>query len=266
MVGSKVVFVGPNGPAGEDVRVEPSFSAPVVLSGEFLWVGGGPDGTAYLQPSPRPVSDDRSQWESVILVLPPGAKTPDTVARAPWKTIGGGSHYADFSAPAWPKLTVALAGRRLAIGGDIDLYRIVFLDEEGRPVRQLCRDAGPLPIADREFGEGAERIRPELVEAARSAPRPDRPAAFGRIVLGADGRVWVHRERVGIADMAVHGPPGGEWDIFTEDGRYLGAVRVPDRTHLMAAAGDTVWAFEVGDLGETWVVQYRLETTEPRAE
>lgn len=76
----------------------------------------------------------------------------------------------------------------------------------------------------------------------------------------------MHRERLGVADRAIHGPPGGEWDVFAEDGRYLGAVRVPERTHLMAAAGDAVWAFEFGELDEAWVVQYRLETTEPRAD
>jgi len=266
VVGSKVVFVGPDGAAGEDLRVEPSFSAPVVMSGEFTWAGVRPDGAAYLQPALRPSDDDPSVLESVILALQPGATAPDTVARARWKTIGGDSPYAGFAAPGWPTLTAALTGRRIAIGGDVDLYRIVLLDETGRPVRQLCRDAAPTPITDREFGDGVDGVRLELIRAARSAPRPDRPAAFGRIVLGTEGRVWVHRERIGVAEMAVYGPAGGEWDVFAEDGRYLGAVRVPERAHLMAAAGDAVWAFEFGELDETWVVQYRLETTEPRAD
>ena len=35
-------------------------------------------------------------------------------------------------------------------------------------------------------------------------------------------------------------------------------VRAPENARLQAALGDTVWAYEMGELDETWVVAYEL--------
>lgn len=88
--------------------------------------------------------------------------------------------------------------------------------------------------------------------------------SFGRLVLDADGRLWVQRERpqLGVPMAELYGMPGAEHDVFDADGRYLGTVRLPDGARLQAVRADTVYAFEIGDLGETWVVALEMNRTE----
>jgi hypothetical protein len=150
----------------------------------------------------------------------------------------------------------------LATGGEDGAYRVVIHDDEGRPARQICRDAPALPLSAEEAGRGEvpEAMR-DLAAALRDAPRPDAIAPYGRIFLDADGRLWVQRERPNPFDGAdaMLGVAGARYDIFDDEGRYLGELRAPPRARLQAALGDTVWAFEVGELEETSVVAYRVE-------
>lgn len=258
----KVAYVGADGPVGEDLRVEPSFTVPVVNSGQFDWAALRADGTVYLQPAAVSMTSGASQRDdvSLVLALAPGASVVDTVARGTWVPIGGDGPFANWHAPGWPRLTAALGGGRVAAGGDVAEYRIVIHDAGERGPVQICRDARPLPMNDHELGRDLGPELRELADALRDARRPDTPAAFGRLVLGTHGRLWVQRERAGPADPAIYGPAGGEWDVFDPDGRYLGAVQSPEPAHLMAARGDTVWALEFGDFDEAWLVAYRLET------
>ncbi len=104
-------------------------------------------------------------------------------------------------------------------------------------------------------------MEPEaLAEALREAGPPETPASFGRLVLDADGRLWVQRERPrpGVDRAELYGMPGAEHDVFDAAGRYLGTVRLPEGARLQTARGDTVYAFEIGDMGETWVVAYAM--------
>jgi hypothetical protein len=48
------------------------------------------------------------------------------------------------------------------------------------------------------------------------------------------------------------------WDVFEEDGDYLGAVTVPPMTTIRAANGDTVWAVQRGESDEEYVVRFRI--------
>ena len=80
-------------------------------------------------------------------------------------------------------------------------------------------------------------------------------------MLGRQGRLWVERDRPSMGDPAqlLSGRPGSAYDVFDADGAYLGEVRAPEKSKLVAASGDRVWAFEVGEFDVTWVVAYRLE-------
>lgn len=141
----------------------------------------------------------------------------------------------------------------------------------------MCRDAEPLPLTAAERGEtlaeflGEEGSEiPEIYEylraAIQEAERPDQAAPFGRLMLGAGGRIWVQRERPptfpGSREL-VHGRTGALHDVFAPDGSYLGEVRMPEGEALQAALGDTIWTFETGELNETWVraLELTLEAT-----
>jgi hypothetical protein len=255
----------------------------------LLWAAVQPSGAALLQPAHRPLpaaattrgpasdatgaaarvaeraatSAATGRRLALILRLPPGAAAPDTIARGVVRTVPAGRPFAGWTLPGWPRPVAAVGpGGVLATGGEDGAYLVVIHDDEGRPTRQLCRDAPPLPLSPEETGRGTvpEALR-DLADALRDAPRPDALAHYGRIFLDANGRLWVQRERPSPFDAqdAMLGVAGARYDIFDGEGRYLGELRAPPGARLQAALGDTVWALEVGGLDETTVVAYRVE-------
>jgi hypothetical protein len=271
----------------EDRAITPAFTAPVVSSGELLWAGVQPSGAALLQPAHLPLPDEATtrgpasdaaaaptaeraatsaatgRRLALILRLPPGAAAPDTIARGVVRTIPAGRPFAGWTLPGWPRPVAAVGpGGVLATGGEDGAYRVVIHDDAGRPTRQLCRAAPALPLSPEETGRGTvpEALR-DLAAALRDAPAPAALAPYGRIFLDADGRLWVQRERPSPFDAqdAMLGVAGARYDIFDGEGRYLGELRAPPGARLQAALGDTVWAFEVGELDETTVVAYQVE-------
>lgn len=261
VVAPKVVFLEEGEPDAGEIGVAPSFTAPIVATGQIGWAGVQPTGGTLLQPPLEPTGDasDPGLRTELLLRLAPGGDAPDTLARALVRTVAEGS-YAGWALPGWPRLVAAVgADGSVAVGGEGGEYRIMIHDADGAPVRQLCRKADPLPVTARERGVDAEAPR-ALADAVRNAPLPDSPAAFGRLLWGVHGRLWVQRDRPSPLDNAdaLYGPPGARWDLFDADGRYLGEVEAPPHARLQAAAGDTVWAFEIGEFDEAWVVAYRL--------
>jgi hypothetical protein len=257
VVAPKVAFLASDGPRRDDLQIDPAFTAPVIATGEIHWAGVSADGTAYLQPGLRP-SAEEGMARSVIVRLRPGATSADTVASADVPTLAGDG-MGTMPAPGWSRPVAAVTADGLLVtGGADDRYRIEYRDADGRTVRVLCRDAAPDPLGDAETGR---KVEGPHGDALRTAARPDRPAPFGRLVLSRDGGLWVQRARPDPTDghAVLYGAAGGAHDIFDADGRFLGSVATPDRARIQGALGDRVWAFEVGDLDEVWVVAYRLE-------
>lgn len=48
------------------------------------------------------------------------------------------------------------------------------------------------------------------------------------------------------------------FDVFEPDGRYLGRVELPYRTSFYEARGDNVWAVQLGEDDEQYIVRYRI--------
>ncbi|MFQ5680380.1 MAG: hypothetical protein ACE5HP_13090 [Gemmatimonadota bacterium] len=261
---SKVIHLTDGRRASEDLRIDPSFTAATVASGQLGWAGVLPGGAVLLV---SPIEPPASVGEAIdgttaILLLRPDARVPDTLARVPVHALGSG-RYREVPAPGWPRPLAAVgAGGTVAVGDSAGAYRIRLLDPDGRPVRDICRDAPPVPLTERERGRGAiPEERRSLAEAIGSAPEPKVPAAYGRLMVGSAGRLWVQRDRPDPFDRAAElfGEPGARYDVFAADGPYLGTVKAPPRARLQAASGDTVWAFVSGDLDDVSVVAYRID-------
>lgn len=101
---------------------------------------------------------------------------------------------------------------------------------------------------------------------------PEMMPAFAWFNSMRDGRLWV-----AVYDRTVAIPPDDvqrdandptapvttwrrlmAWDVFEEDGTFLGRVRLPGRATLSSAEGNTIWAIDRGDMDEQYVVRYRL--------
>lgn len=277
VVGARVVRLEDEASVVEVISVDPSFTSPMVARGELVWAGLLPDGDALLA---RIEPTETEDWENAatlsILRLEAGAEVPDTAAaaRLPAVTV---DQVRGWPVPGWPRPLVATNTRGELVTGATDgSYRLLVRDSTGGAVLQVCRDAEPLPLTAAERGEGLPELVtdagseiPEIYDdlraAIQEAERPDAAAPFGRLVLGAGGRIWVQRERPpaypGSREL-MHGRAGALHDVFAPDGTYLGEVRMPEGEALQAALGDTIWTFGAGELNETWVRarELRLES------
>lgn len=263
---SKVLFLNAEGLTRPDQRLPIEMTMPVFASGSLDWAGVDPTGRALIEPSPEPQSLSGSagpvRTRSILVRSVGDGVTVDTIASSSTPTVGGPPPYQYARAPGWPELVEALGpGGLVAVGGDTDRYRVRLLDTAGTTIRVVCRDAAGLPMTGRETRRPDDaRAEPEFEAAVAAAPRPETPAPIGRLLLAADGRLWVQRDRPAVLRYAegYQGVPGALYDVFDPEGTYLGEVRAPEKARFQAALGDTVWAYEIGDLDETWVVAYQM--------
>lgn len=253
----KVLFYSPDFAFVREQPLAAAFIAPVYASGEVLWAGLAGDGTAYIQGGLQPTGDPAAR-RAAITRLRPGAGFVDTIATGTVPTVGA-DDVQGWAVAGWPRPLAALAsdGRYAVAGSDAE-YRVVVHDADGAPRLQICRPhsagrtvAQPDPPADLA----------RLAAALAGAPRPDRVAPFGRMLYGADGRLWVQRQlppELPDGHSLLFGAAGATHDVFAADGAWLGEATLPPRARLVGANGDTVWTFETGDLDEIEVVAYRM--------
>jgi hypothetical protein len=270
MANGRVVFLAGGEPARPQILVDPGFLAPIIFSGEVRWVGVTPGGGVLIAPVPAPDAASSRSYHTTalapILLLQPEASRADTLAVAVLPMVPDRPPFGGITAPGWPVAVAAVGGDgSIVIGGMDARYRILRLDASGDTIRLICRDTPALPFAEREQrADGGNENLEVLERMLAEAQRPDSLAPFGRIFLSNEGNLWAQRERPSKLRFleAYHGVPGALYDVFRPDGRYLGEVRAPENARLQTALGDTVWAYEIGELDETWVVAYELRWDE----
>lgn len=258
--GSKVVWLEGPGKAVDQQNLDADFTSPVMASGSLRWAAVGPDGTAWLRTGPRSLAGG-ARAVDVVTRLRASAEMPDTVLRDTVPTVAAKGRFARTILPGAPRpvATVGPDGALWLVDSDgrYILYRQGGSEDQAIPF--LCRETTPLRLSARERAEEGVGGEEELAAAIRGAPEPDRLASTGELLVGEDGRIWVQRKRpTPFGRDALYGPPGGQWDVFAGDGSYLGSVKAPSGARLQAAAGDTVWAFEIGELDEVRVVAYEV--------
>ncbi len=263
LMASKVLFLQDGNAVRDDLPVTRDIASAIFMAGELPWVAVQPDGGIILQPpASRNEGDGERGRLDLLLYYAPGIEVPDTLIRShtPASALVQGQIGAGWQGPR-----AALGpGGMIALADTAGNYRIEIRDSTGRPLRQICRDAAALPLNAWERGDSLpEDLSPELASAFRQASRPRPPAAVGRLFAGADGRLWVQRDRSSVFHGDFLGVPGATYDVFDNDGQYLGSVDAPPRTRFQAALGDTILAFATGDLDETEVVAYQLTFAQP---
>lgn len=154
----------------------------------------------------------------------------------------------------------------------------VTLHRPGAPLR-IERTYEPIPVAAGERREEELRVTRNMrrnQEGWRwNGPAiPDHKPPFRDLYTGRDGRIWVHVSMPGVQrDDPDYDPTDPDavpdewtepvaWDVFEEDGTYLGRVDAPEgfRTYPTPVFdGDLVWATAEDELGVIRVVRYRVE-------
>jgi hypothetical protein len=153
-------------------------------------------------------------------------------------------------------------------------YSIQVYDSNGRLQRVVRRAFQQRPVTDGDrqaflkFLEEAwgragvpPQVMPQLIQSVSFA---DVYPAFANLMGGPEGSVWVQRvqsaddvaARGGEFDVQDVGAP--VWDVFDAEGRYLGALELPDRFTPMRIKGDRVWGVWRDDLDVQHVLRLRV--------
>lgn len=231
---------------------------------------------------------DVSDWEiGYARILPDGSygdtlRQPDSGYEPPRiearrKTDTG--YNTNISSPPFsPNEVNALTRYGYWIHGISTEYAFTLLKPEG-PVR-VEKNHDPVSITD---GERAEEEAFTIRNMRRTdpnwrwngAPIPETKPPYTRIFGGEDGTIWVHLYQPGVRredpgyDPTEPNALPDEWhepvvfDVFEDDGRYLGAVRAP--MHLRARflqplfTKDWVLGVVTDEYDVETVVKFRVE-------
>ena len=114
-------------------------------------------------------------------------------------------------------------------------YEIQEWSEEGEPIRimRILRDRRDMPgdvVAAWE--ENLRELPAQAANVWRAVPLPDRLPAHEEILLDRAGNLWMAEYRV------LDEPP--VWQVIDPDGRWLGAVTLPDGGRITEIGEDYV--------------------------
>jgi hypothetical protein len=202
-----------------------------------------------------------------------GAAELDTLAVLPQGTTlsvqGGAARFRFFDPePLWD----AAADGALLIASN-DVYSIEVRNADGELVRVVRRAFEPRPVTDTDARRMLSAIRNAMAQQGappaavdqllQNASFADHFPAMGQVLGGPDGTLWVQRIRtpdqtaeVGELDLQDMG--SDDWEVFDDQGRYLGVLTMPARFAPMRIEGDALWGVQRDELDVPSVVRYRL--------
>ncbi|MCJ7627031.1 MAG: 6-bladed beta-propeller [Longimicrobiales bacterium] len=196
-----------------------------------------------------------TDWKTGLMQINPDGTMGDTlvIPDTPWEeptieatheTEDGGTNMSVNSVPFAPTENAVLSPGGYFIHGISTEYALTLLRKNG-PTLRIEKDFTPVAVA-------AGERREEEVGAVRNMrytdpnwrwngpPIPDVKPPFSRFYAGEDGTIWVaiHQPAKRVEDTFYDSTDPdaipNEWreplvfDVFAEDGSYLGAVRAPD--------------------------------------
>lgn len=161
------------------------------------------------------------------------------------------------------------------IAGWTDAWALSVVDGQGRVERIFRVHRDPLPVTGRDRNAALEALRTRslkepvrrtVARAAPSLPMPATMPAFGRwawervssddperpsLVVDAEDNIWV-------IQFQSPGAPR-RWDVLRPDGRWLGAVKLPDGLEPFEIGRDYVLGWRKDELGLISVELYGLQ-------
>ena len=162
-------------------------------------------------------------------------------------------------------------------------YRIDLCRNDA-PVLRIEKHWEPVPVNSEE----AELLKRQLTLMFRrfspnwtwnGPPIPATKPPFQKIFVGVGGRIWVQLHTASVAELSKEEARAEEeaagfptnrfeeplaFDVFEQDGRYLGRVEVPEGFQVSPEPvfnGESVWAVSEDDLGVQRVARFRLAPT-----
>jgi hypothetical protein len=156
-------------------------------------------------------------------------------------------------------------------------YAIEVYDWDGRLRRRILRDVPPVPVSDDMVARHRDRVTAywdtathgpewEIGKAADEAkptlPHVEALPPLGRILVSAEGTVWIERIDLDPDPLArewtrvPRQPVATVWDVFDPDGRFLRAVEMPPKFTPRVVGPDWVVGVQRDELDIERVVRY----------
>ena len=225
-----------------------------------LWVGLTPDPPAQGPIElPRPIAArldfDRGYVDTLFV---PGRYHEQCPILSERLYRAGG--WEDKREQWYPKVKWAMSGSGTLVFGCPRRFELDVL-RPGEPLLRISKPWTPAETTadERQFYEQWWTPIP---------PLPEQRPAYARIVLAEDGRIWVWPEQASETlpyddtsrqltgrqhgwVAAVH----GAFEVFTPEGEWLGAVRVPES---VAIRGDTVWAVMYDEIDVEYIGRFEV--------
>ena len=245
-------------------RAQSEAAAAVFASGELAWAGVQPSGATLLIPGLRGREGAGSSANPVsfemLVRVAPGGNAADTLGDIDLPTVAAGD-FTGRALPGHPRLAASVgAGGGLAVVGGAGHWLVDVYSNDGTRAMRICADAPAQPLTPAERGRGADTVFADLARAFADAGPVNDPARHGRVVVGADQSIWVERERPEPYPgyMQHYGRAGSTFDILSPEGEHVWTLRLPPRARLQGALGDTIWAYEIGEMDDISLVAYEV--------
>lgn len=190
-----------------------------------------------------------------------GGTLLDTLASVPGREVlltDEGGRAVMGTAPFARNATVAATGREVVVGDQAG-YELRFLDLTGRLVQTVRWEGPSRTLTDDEVAEWKEaqvtaadpRDQAGVRAYLQTVPVPDSRPSYGAILPDEEGQWWV-------SSYAHPGRAPDFWDVFDQDGRWLGPVPMPPRFRPLQIGPEWILGHEVDELGVERVVLREL--------
>ncbi|HEX6308667.1 MAG TPA: hypothetical protein VFZ69_10795 [Longimicrobiales bacterium] len=239
---SKLVVFDSAGTTLDDVPVDAAFTA--ALGGGARWLHLDGSGLLLAQPAP-PFRGDAATRLHVVVRGGIAGQPVDTIAQreVPVVIVPGAS---PITAPGWSVPLAAIDGDSILAVADSGPEYLVHVHRGGAPSHTICRMVDPLPLEDGESEPHESDIPDEITAAIARAEPPATPARIGRLVIDAEHRLWIQRNRpraLAALDGFI-GRPGARFDVYDPDGAWLGEVHMPPNVRFLGATRDLIIGLE----------------------
>ena len=117
-----------------------------------------------------------------------------------------------------------------------------------------------VPYSEAEVADLGPTLR--AIAAADGSSDADAPKLKGTYLeyLYGEDRVWARRPaRDTGSGWALGQYQASVMDVFRRDGTYLGEVPLPARTRPVAVEADFLYAIQLGEFDEPYIIKYRVE-------
>jgi hypothetical protein len=231
----------------------------------------GRDGTVYHNRMIPASGEDygSGNLEYVWMVYPPGEGTPDTIQVPPEDPSGPRLTLRTADGDRTP-FTVKTLNWMSPLGGLVwgrnDEY-VLASDLGDKGIQRIRRNADEIPVTNPEWRQWTAILNARRRQGGVRQPRvPNQKPYFRDLWIDAEGRIWVERYVPAVRheyteeELARRSQdqPLYEWreptvfDIIDSSGLYLGQLILPERTHLVYARGDLIWAVQIGEYDESY--------------